>query len=239
MAQKVLPFKLESTQETLTSHSGLAVIAEFAHATGLFKMIKRQFPAPGSATGYPAEQYILPLILMLHGGGRTLEDLRELRADTGLLNLINIPCIPSSDAVGDWLRRQGDAKGDDFLQKVHQLLFRQGIRKDKATEHILDLDASLIEAWKQTASYTYKNFKGYDPLIAHINGWIGGWLFRKGSASPRSDHLELIKQVMENMPLNHRITHYRSDSAGYQADIINFCDQSNMLYAIAANAALP
>jgi hypothetical protein len=234
MAQKILPFKLESTSETLTSHSGLAIIAEFAHAIGLVCSIKQHFPAPGSATGYPAIQYIMPLLLMLHGGGRTLEDLRELRVDKGLLNIIKLPCVPSSDAAGDWLRRQGEAEGEHSFSKVHQHLFRQGIRKDDASEHILDLDASLIEACKQEASYTYKHFKGYDPIIAHVNGWIAGWLFREGSASPRSDHMALIKQVTEHMPSDRRITHYRSDSAGYQADPINYCDENNILYAIAA-----
>lgn len=234
MAQKVLPYKLETTTETLTAHSGLAVVAEFAHATNLAKSINQSFPAPGSATGYLAIDYILPLLLMLHGGGRTLEDLRELRADKGLLNLINIPCVPSSDAVGDWLRRQGDAEGEKSFSKVHRQLFRQGIRKDDADKHILDLDASLIEACKQEASYTYKHFKGYDPIIAHVNGWIGGWLFREGSASPRSDHMTLIEQVVEHMPTGKQITHYRSDSAGYQATPINYCEDNGILYAIAA-----
>ena len=39
------------------------------------------------------------MVLMLTGGGRTPEDLREIRADKGLLELLNIERVPSADAA--------------------------------------------------------------------------------------------------------------------------------------------
>ncbi|MCD6218327.1 hypothetical protein J7L05_10800 [bacterium] len=35
MPQTVLPYKLEKTKDTITPHSGLALIGEFAHGLGL------------------------------------------------------------------------------------------------------------------------------------------------------------------------------------------------------------
>jgi len=46
--------------------------------------IRDYFPRPGSNRGYNAWAYIEPLLLMLEGGGRHMEDLREIRDDQTL-----------------------------------------------------------------------------------------------------------------------------------------------------------
>jgi len=56
---------------------------------------------------------------MLQGGGRSLEDLRELKNEEGLMKLIGWDKIPEADTVGDWLRRMGDRKsGEGWAQGV-------------------------------------------------------------------------------------------------------------------------
>ncbi len=42
---------------------------------------------------------------MLQGGGRNLEDLRELENEEGLMKVIGREEIPEPDKVEDWLRR--------------------------------------------------------------------------------------------------------------------------------------
>src|SRR5271169_2639583 len=111
MTQTVLPFKLGITEEKLTAHAGLAIFGEFVHATGILTEVNKALMGPGSGAGYMASQYVEPLMLMLQGGGRTLEDLRVIRNDAALCELMGMIEIPSSDAVGDWLRRQGSGKG--------------------------------------------------------------------------------------------------------------------------------
>jgi hypothetical protein len=68
--QSVLPFKLDSTEENLTSQAGLILFGEFLNALNLKNAIGRAFGPPGSGAGYPASSYVLPLLLMLHGRGR-------------------------------------------------------------------------------------------------------------------------------------------------------------------------
>ena len=105
--QTVLPFKLAATDESLTAHGGLALVGEYLRAMGVAGLIDHELPHPGSAAGYKPSAHVLPLILMLAGGGRTLEDLRVLRNDEGLRALVQLGDMPSSDATGDWLRRMG------------------------------------------------------------------------------------------------------------------------------------
>ena len=123
-AQSVLPFKLAPTDESMTAHAGLAMFGEFLQAMGIGHVINAELPEPGSARGYKPSAFVTPLILMMHGGGRTLEDLREIRNDTGLLTLLQMQdALPSSDATGDWLRRMGkDALGS--LQRMNNVVTR-------------------------------------------------------------------------------------------------------------------
>ncbi len=111
MPQTVLPFKLEPTDEQLTAHGGLALFGEFLQAMYVPQQLNAALPAPGSRIGYHPSQFVEPLLLLLHGGGRTLEDLRQIREDVGLRVALRLPVLPSADATGDWLRRMGDKDG--------------------------------------------------------------------------------------------------------------------------------
>ena len=99
--QRVLPFKLEMTQDTITPHAGLALFGEFAVGLGLLDSVDNSLPKPGSGAGYKASEYVFPLILTLNGGGRSLEDTRKIRDDEGLREILPLEKVPSSDATGD------------------------------------------------------------------------------------------------------------------------------------------
>ena len=99
--QTVLPFKLAVTDESLTAHGGLALFGEYLDAMGVGALIDHELPGPGSAAGFAPSAHVSPLVLMLAGGGRTLEDLRALRNEAGLRCLLQRDDMPSSDATGD------------------------------------------------------------------------------------------------------------------------------------------
>ena len=118
--QTVLPFKLEVTRDTITAHAGLALLGEFCVGLDLIKVVNGRLPEAGSGAGYQASEYVFALVLMLAGGGRSLEDLREIRGDEGLKELLALKRVPSSDAAGDWLRRMGGGKGLGGLARVNR-----------------------------------------------------------------------------------------------------------------------
>ncbi|BAU23389.1 probable transposase [Caldimicrobium thiodismutans] len=86
--------------------------------------MERHMPEPGSNRGYKAWQYIEPILLMLIGGGRHIEELREIIEDEGLRKLTGMKKIPSPSTVGDWIRRQGNAIGNvmESIMKPYSLL---------------------------------------------------------------------------------------------------------------------
>lgn len=111
----------------------VALFGEFLPAIGVCGLIDHELPAPGSAAGYSPSAHVLPLNLMLSGGGRTLEDLRLLRSDEGPRCLLRLKGMPSSDATGAWLRRVGAKEGDGLagLQRVDRCVFRRLLRNDE------------------------------------------------------------------------------------------------------------
>ena len=234
MAQTVLPFKLEVTEETITAHAGLCLFGEFLHGLCANALVDRELPRPGSAAGYRPSAFIEPLILMLNGGGRSLEDLRVIYSDVGLLEVLGIKDRPSTDAVGDWLRRMGAGEGLPRLLKVNRKVLRRALKRETREVYTLDPDATQVVAEKRDAKLTYKGERGYMPMVGHLaeNGLVVGDEFREGNDPPGARNREFIRHCMEQMPAGKRIGFLRADSAAYQADIFNDCEERGVKFAI-------
>ena len=92
----LLPFKIVAADEPLIARGGLVLPYELAKALKLPKIIDKELPKPGSGRGYKPSQFVIPLILMLHGGGKKLEDLREIKGETSLRELLDMEKLPAS-----------------------------------------------------------------------------------------------------------------------------------------------
>lgn len=236
--QSILPFKLKMTKELITSRSGLAIYAEFLRAIGVKRLIEALMPAAGSNRGYSAWRFIEPLMLMLYGGGRHIEDVREIAEDRALRKLIGLSRMPSSSTFGDWLRRVA-LVGVSVVKQVNGWIVRQRLRRDERKGYTLWVDSTLIEGEKREAEMTYKGFKGYHPLLAGLKEMplLIHWQFREGGASAGSEAVEFLKQSIKVIPDSKRIKYLSSDAAFYQAQVINFCrkEENKISFSIAAD----
>ncbi len=239
--QTVFGFKLERTEETLTAHGGLALLAEFNHGLGVCGLVDRHLPGPGSNRGYAPSVFVDRLILMLQAGGRSLEDLRELRREAGLLRLLDREVIPDPDTLGDWLRRMGDPQtgqaGLMGLGQVRDALNARLLRRDGHETYTLDADATLVEGEKRNAHWSYKGVRGYMPLLGFLFETPVCLVdeFREGNVSPGAGQLEFYRQCLARMPVGKRIARYRADSASYQAALINELEADQVRWAITAD----
>jgi len=225
-------FSIESTKELLTARSGLAIFGEYLDKLDFSKLVDTNLPKPCSNKGFPPSYYINSLITMLHAGGQYLEDVRLLQNDEGLKKILNFK-IPSADAMGGWLRKIGNKPIAMLgLKCVNNCLLHSYLASLKQGNLVLDIDATAIESGKQAAKYTYKGFRGYMPIVGHVGQFIVGEEFREGNISPADRNLEFIKHCLVQMPQEHKITAIRADAASYQAEIINFCNENKLEYAI-------
>jgi hypothetical protein len=238
MPQKELSFKLEfSGAEKITPYAGLGLYGELYRSLGLHREITGVLPRPKSGAGYDANTYVYPVTLMFIGGGKYLEDIRKIETDKGLREMCGIATVPSSDAIGDWLRRESMEKQAGIGQ-INDSIVKRMIRRSADENLTLDIDATGIEADKYEAAYTYKGYKGYMPLLGFIPeiGCCAGYEFREGNVPPAARNYEFTKGICEKAERwGRRIGNMRSDSAAYQAGVMNYCHGNDIRYTITAD----
>ncbi len=235
--QGILPFKLENTEEEITPRSGLVLYAEVLRALTVKQQVERYFPKPGSNRGYDGWHFIEPLLMMLYGGGRHIEDIREIRDDEALRGLLAMEKMPSLSTYGDWLVRQGKTGGLDAAERINGHVVKQVSLRDKSQDYTLDVDATVIEAEKKSAQWTYKNVKGYQPILGFIaeNSLVLSYEFREGNVPAQAKAVEFLERCAKACPKGKRISYIRSDSAFYQAEVLNWCEENGKKYTITAD----
>ncbi len=102
--------------------------------------------------------------------------------------------------------------------------FAQSCKPQKTAT--LDMDAVLIETSKNEALHCYKGFKSYQPL----NTWwaehemILHTEFRDGNVPAGFEQVRVFKQALAILPEGVETVRLRSDTAGYQHDLLGYCD---------------
>jgi hypothetical protein len=74
------------------------------------------------------------------------------------------------------------------------------------------------------------------PIVGHLaeNSFVVGDESREGTVAPATRNLAFIKNCIRQMPKEKRISALRSDSAAYQAEIINCCERKRIQFVIGA-----
>jgi Transposase DDE domain group 1 len=93
----------------------------------------------------------------------------------------------------------------------------------------LDMDATLVETNKSRALYCYKGHKAYQPLNVY---WAEQDLvlhseFRDGNVWAGTDNLRVLQESLGLLPAGVLKVYLRTDTAGYQHDVMRFCADPN------------
>lgn len=226
--------KLEHTEERLTRRTGLILVNKFGAQLSLAQKIDSAFREPGSNRGFAASEYVLSMAEMFIDGATCLEDIRLFENDEAYKEMAEIQHYPTSDAFGDWLRRNGGPDGERRVWTVLSSLIQSGI-VGGGSGHTLDIDGTLIEAEKGDAEMTYKGFRGYHPLLGGCvdDGLFTGSLFQQGNLSPQQGLVDFITQCRMNAP--GLFSTVRSDSAAYNHHVMNYCFENSLRFSITAD----
>jgi len=90
----------------------------------------------------------------------------------------------------------------------------------------LDMDATLVETLKREALFCYKGYRSYQPF----NVW---WAeakalvhseFRDGNVPAGHEQLRMLTESLEALPAGVEKVRMRSDTAGYQHELLQFCE---------------
>jgi hypothetical protein len=113
------------------------------------------------------------------------------------------------------------------LAKINSEMIGYAQRCNSHEIATLDQDATLVETTKVDALYSYKGFKAYQPL----NTW---WAehqlvlhteFRDGNVPAGYEQLRVLKEALALLPADVKKVRLRSDTAGYQHDLLRYCEK--------------
>jgi hypothetical protein len=127
MTENNYSIRFQHSTDLITDKTGLLLIDEFWKRFHLSKIIYNDFGKPGSNRGIKASTYVRTLVELIIDGGTHLEDVRKLEADSGYKKLTGIKSYLSSDATGDWLRRQGELGGEKKMWKIITHLLKMNL----------------------------------------------------------------------------------------------------------------
>ena len=235
---QLLPYMLSTTNELLTSRAGLICVGQLMASIGFEELVDKHFPTPGSNRGFAPSVFVNSIILMLHEGGKCLDDISHIKDDTTLRMLMGLKEVPESDSVGDWLRRLGQT-GVESIVEVNKTVLQLALHRCRKVT--LDIDAALSPSGNKSAQWTYKKCKGYMPMIGNLaeTRQIVAVDFREGNVAPATRNLEFIHQCEAALPSGVYISALRIDAAGYQAAIIDECIDRSLKFAIRAKMSSP
>jgi hypothetical protein len=137
----ILPYKLTTTNDKLTSRAGLLAIAQVMQSIRLADTVDQSFPLPKSNRGFNPSVFLQTFILMHHEGSFHLDDVRHLNDDDALRMVLNITHIPQASTLGNWLRKMGDNPDIlHFWTRVNKTILKAALHKCKGIT--LDIDAT-------------------------------------------------------------------------------------------------
>ncbi len=115
---------------------------------------------------------------------------------------------------------QGFRKANrDFVASVQQ--------RHPEKEATLDTDATLVETQKKEALFSYQGYKAYQPF----NVWwaeqalVLDTEFRDGNVPAGYEQLRVLEEALEMLPKGVTKVYLRSDTAGYQHDLLRYCEK--------------
>jgi hypothetical protein len=154
--------------------------------------------------------------------------------------------VPSSSAVFRYLAEFHDRSqeglregGKAFIPKANEPLKGLckcnedflGFVEHNRTEQTatLDMDATLVETEKGDALWCYEGYRAYQP----INTW---WAeqglvlhteFRDGNVPGGFEQRRVLEEALKSVPKGVKKVRMRSDTAGYQHELLRYCDRED------------
>ena len=93
------------------------------------------------------------------------------------------------------------------------------------TQATLDMDATLIETHKKEATFCYRKYKAYHPLTTYWfeSDQVVHSEFRDGNVPAGYQQLRVLMESLEYLPDGVEKVLLRSDTAGYQQELLRYC----------------
>lgn len=247
-----------ATQVNLLSSSGLAMLIKYLQKLGFFKALCSRLPVSSSNSGYMPDVFfktLWALAILYPDVTAPLDRIDIMRKSKAIRNALQMRKMPCSEAVGDWLRRManceriGTAKDKsailggytDGLERMQHLFYSvtSAVMKTMSNElgDTLDFDASCIYGGKRFDKWMYNKEKGSMSYLGFMGRLCVMAELEYGNHSPKDHISQRIGSCISMAEMSGlEVNTVRSDSAGYQGDVINACMEAGRMFYVRADA---
>lgn len=226
---------------TLSSHSGVLLLNEFANLLGVSQLIDEGLQVKSRERGYTESESVMALVYNMILGGSCLSDLHVLRGDEGSKRLLEMKEIIAATTAGEFLRKF--TIGDIWrLHQIHSRLQEKVRPMQQSSSCTIDLDGSIYEQCsklKEGSKKTYNGKTGYIPMFSF---WSeeGELLFShllSGNRRACRKAVWFVKQTLKRVPIKAK-KKLRADSEFYTWEFIEYCESEGISYAISADKSV-
>ncbi len=250
-----LPFEIDDAIDPtlVTGRAGVPLVIELFRQLGVAAAIDAHVAVKQRQRGLKSSQLVESLIALWASGGDRCEDLTALREDQALAQLLGY-AFPATTTVRDFLEafhvehgplwsagpqaavplESAPLAGLDTANRTLVAGLQRGARETVAT---LDADATIVESHKDAATVAYDGTRGYQPVVVlwAEQDVILHDQFRDGHVPAGCGNVRVLEQAVANLP--HRVTRIRirADSALYETEVLRWCEDKKIEYAISAD----
>jgi hypothetical protein len=227
----------KSSQDTITSFSGLKFIADIAHKLGIFKGLER-CTVKKRNRGIPVGDFVMSLVYTLLAGGSHLSDLEELRSEAATRDHLYGLDVPAPTTASEYLAKFTTGHIKQLEGAIRDALRTAARMIGGDTPITLDLDSSIFPVFgyfKEGARYGYSKVKGLHPLLCF---WaqkrlLVGVRLRSGNKTSAHGATSFLRECLSRLP-DRRTIRLRMDAGFYCRDIITYLLKKSIQFSISA-----
>ena len=232
--------KIEMTEgiSGMTPNASLLFTAKFFERTGLSEVINTSIGAR-KRKGASDSKHIMAMVMSQICGGDAIEHQKYLPSRVGILG-IKVPSVSASrsymkefhDDEEDKKRGMGKKnfvpKPNEHLcgfEKIHAHVFQTAHRLAPLETITVDQDATLIPTSRSDTCFNYKGERSYQAFNTYCPEYdlMLGTRYSDGNVTAGFEQLYELKRMLSLLPEGVKKVKLRSDSAGYQVELLKYC----------------
>jgi hypothetical protein len=241
-------------KEVTTPWAGVTLLMDLFRKLEIDQIANKVLPTKKSSKGLTPGQMVESFILLSALGGECLDDMKRIRDDTGLAEILSYK-PPAPETARQWL----DSFHDESLmlnkplqgsfipsesgplaglkEANRRILWTYVNNLKPGWEITLDVDTQLVETTKSEAKYCYEGYKAFQAMKVC---WAQTLLvladeFRDGNVHPGKDIRRMVDEAVAMLPAGEWKIKIRSDSAAYDQDILDYWHGNHWGFAVSAD----
>jgi hypothetical protein len=219
-----------------TPQAGLFFVHKFFEMSGLSKVIDKAIGARKSR-GYSGSGHIKAMVMSQICGSDAIKDQKILPERAGVLSIK----IPSVSAARDYMRafynhaedrvrsagRSFTPAENEYLSgfaQIHEYTFNKVYNMRPKASITPDQDAALIPAGRPEALFKYSGERSHEAFSTYCAEYdlMIGTRYSDGNVTAGHDQPGELKKTLPKLPSGVKKVSLRSDSAGYQTELMKY-----------------